>query len=120
MRSEIVKKAEHLYEAGKVPEALRCYATSLWRGEEDDTGLLEVWLSDRDLVARAGEQEACLFIASILFTIDRCEEALRERLWPHHGVHGQSGQQRQICGGMQSLPAREETGKGAGSDIKGT
>ncbi len=81
MRSEIVKKAEHLYEAGKVPEALRCYATSLWRGEENDTGLLEVWLSDRDLVARAGEQEACLFIASILFTIDRCEEALRERLW---------------------------------------
>lgn len=80
MRSEIVKEAEHLYETGKVSEALRYYATCLWRGEEKNTELLEVWLSDKELVTRAGEQEACLFIASILFTIDRCEEALRERL----------------------------------------
>lgn len=81
MKSIIVKKAEQLYNTGNVQEALQYYATCLWRGEEDSTEPLSSWLGDKKLVAKAGEQAVCAFIASILFTIDRCEEPLREHLW---------------------------------------
>lgn len=81
MKSENIQKAEQLYHSGQVQEALRHYASCLWRGEEEDTGLLSQWLGDRDLTAKAGEQAVCAFIASILFTIDRCGESLREQLW---------------------------------------
>lgn len=81
MRSEIIQKADYLYHSGNVQEALQYYAACLWRGEEDDTELLSQWLGDRDLTAKAGEQAVCAFIASILFTIDRCHEPLREQLW---------------------------------------
>lgn len=81
MKSNIVKEAEQLYFSGNVQEALRYYATCLWRGEEQSPELLSAWLGDKNLVAKAGEQAVCTFIASILFTIDRCEEPLREQLW---------------------------------------
>lgn len=81
MKSEIINKAEHLYHSGNVQEALQYYAACLWRGEEDSAELLAQWLGDRDLVSKAGEQAVCAFIASILFTIDRCQESLQEQLW---------------------------------------
>ncbi|MDE5950447.1 MAG: hypothetical protein K2H12_02555 [Acetatifactor sp.] len=81
MKSDIVKKAEQLYHSGNVQEALRYYATCLWRGEEHSTELLAAWLGDKDLAAKAGEQAVCTFIASVLFAIDRCEEPLRTQLW---------------------------------------
>lgn len=81
MRSEIVEKAQDLYESGNIREAFRYYASCLWRGEEDDTELLQVWLSDQEIVSKAGEEAVCAFIAAILFTIDGCEEALRLHLW---------------------------------------
>ena len=81
MKSNIVEKAEHLYKTGNVREALQYYATCLWRGEEDSTEPLSAWLGDANLVAKAGEQAVCAFIASVLFTIDHCEEALKEHLW---------------------------------------
>ncbi len=81
MKSEIIKEAEHLYESGNIQEAFRYYAGSLWRGEENETELLSVWLSDENIIDRAGEEAVCAFIACILFAIDRCEELLREHLW---------------------------------------
>ncbi|MDE6925765.1 MAG: hypothetical protein K2P59_11000 [Acetatifactor sp.] len=81
MKSDIIQKAEHLYNTGNVNEALQYYAVSLWRGEEDSPELLFPWLGDRDLVAKAGEQAVCGFIAGILLSIDRYEESLREQLW---------------------------------------
>ena len=81
MKSSIVKEAERLYRSGNTQEALRYYATCLWRGEEQSTELFSAWLGDRSLVSKAGEQAVCAFIASVLFTIDRCEEPLREQLW---------------------------------------
>ena len=81
MKSSIVQKAEHLYHTGNVQEALHYYASCLWNGEEDSTAPLSAWLSDQNLVAKAGEEAVCAFIAAILFTIDRCEEPLREHLW---------------------------------------
>lgn len=81
MKSKVVREAEHLYKTGKVQEALRYYATCLWRREEDSTELLLTWLGDDKLVAKAGEQAVCTFIASILFTIDQCEESERKQLW---------------------------------------
>ncbi|MDE6055489.1 MAG: hypothetical protein K2G55_17430, partial [Lachnospiraceae bacterium] len=76
MKSDIVKRAEHLYYTGNVQEALHYYASCLWNGEEDSTEPLSAWLSDQNLVAKAGEEAVCAFIAAILFTIDRCEESL--------------------------------------------
>ena len=81
MKSDIIKKAEHLYNTGNVQEAFQYYATCLWRGEEESTELLPVWLSDTALVAKAGEHAVCTFIAYILFAIDHCEEALQGQLW---------------------------------------
>ncbi len=81
MKSDIIKKAEHLYNTGNVQEALQYYATCLWRGEENSTELLSAWLGDTALAAKAGEHAVCTFIASVLFAIDHCEEALREKLW---------------------------------------
>lgn len=81
MKSNIIKKAEQLYQSGNVQEALHYYASSLWNGEEDSADLLSIWLGDPDLVARAGEEAVCTFIAAILFTIDHCDEHLREHLW---------------------------------------
>lgn len=81
MKSDIVKEAEQLYQTGNVQEALQYYAGCLWRGEERSTEPLSAWLGDQSLVAKAGEQAVCAFIASILFTIDRCEETLRGELW---------------------------------------
>lgn len=81
MKSDIVKEAERLYQTGNIQEALQYYAGCLWRGEEHSTEPLLAWLSDPRLAARAGEQAVCAFIASVLFTIDRCEETLREQLW---------------------------------------
>lgn len=81
MKSEIVKKAESLYESGQVPEALQYYVVSLWRREEENTELLSAWLGDPELLSKAGEQAVCGFIAAALLVIDQCEEALREHLW---------------------------------------
>ncbi|MCM1303869.1 MAG: hypothetical protein NC305_09685 [Lachnospiraceae bacterium] len=81
MRSDIIKKSEELYQSGNVQDAFRYYASCLWRGEEDNPELLSLWLEDKDLVAKAGEQAVCAFIASILLTIDRYEESLRTHLW---------------------------------------
>lgn len=81
MKSEIVKKAESLYESGQVPEALQYYVVSLWRREEENTELLSAWLGDPKLLSKAGEQAVCGFIAAALLVIDQCEEALREHLW---------------------------------------
>lgn len=81
MKSDIIKKAEHLYNTGNVQEAFQYYATCLWRGEEKSTELLSAWLGDTALVAKAGEHAVCTFIASVLFTIDHCEESLKEKLW---------------------------------------
>ncbi len=81
MKSDIVKRAEHLYHTGNVQEALHYYASCLWNGEEDSTEPLSAWLSDKNLVAKAGEEAVCAFIAAILFTIDRCEEPLQKHLW---------------------------------------
>lgn len=81
MKSDIVKKAEQLYQSGNVQEALRYYASCLWNGEEDSTDPLRTWLGDPDLVSKAGEEAVCTFIAAILFTIDRCEEPLQQQLW---------------------------------------
>ncbi len=81
MKSNIVKKAEQLYHTGNVQEALRYYATCLWNGEEDSIDPIAEWLGDQNLVDKAGEEAVCAFIASILFTIDRCEEPLQEYLW---------------------------------------
>ena len=81
MKSSIVIKAEQLYHSGNVQEALRYYSSCLWRGEEHSMEPLSAWLGDKDLVSKAGEQAVCAFIASILFTIDQCEEPLRGHLW---------------------------------------
>ncbi len=81
MKSEIIQKAESLYHTGNIQEALQYYASCLWRGEEDSPELLSRWLGDRDLTDKAGEHAVCAFIASVLFTIDRCEENLRQHLW---------------------------------------
>ena len=81
MKSNIVKKAEQLYQTGNVQEALHYYASCLWNGEEDSTEPLSIWLGDPNLVAKAGEEAVCAFIAAILFTIDRCEESLQAHLW---------------------------------------
>jgi len=86
MKSSIVRKAEQLYHSGNVQEALKYYSSCLWRGEEHSTEPLSAWLGDKSLVAKAGEQAVCAFIASCLFTIDQCQEPLREHLWElcHH------------------------------------
>lgn len=86
MKSDIIKKAEQLYQSGNVQEALQYYATCLWRGEENNPELLSLWLEDKSLVAKAGEQEVCAFIAAILLTIDRYDESLKTHLWSlcHH------------------------------------
>lgn len=81
MKSDIVKKAEQLYNTGNIAEAFHYYASCLWTGEEDSTELLPKWLGDKNLVDKAGEPIVCAFIASVLFAIDRCDEPLRERLW---------------------------------------
>lgn len=81
MKSDIIKKAEQLYQSGNVQEAFQYYAACLWRGEENSPELLPLWLADKDLVAKAGERAVCAFIASILLTIDRYEESLRTQLW---------------------------------------
>lgn len=81
MKSDIVKKAEQLYNTGNIQEALHYYASCLWNGEENSTEPLSAWLGDKELVAKAGEQAVCAFIASILFTIDRCDDPLRKHLW---------------------------------------
>lgn len=81
MKSAIVKKAEQLYQAGNVQEALHYYASCLWNGEENSADPLATWLRDEHLVDKAGEETVCGFIATILFTIDRCEPPLREHLW---------------------------------------
>ncbi len=81
MKSSIVKKAEQLYHTGNVQEALHYYASCLWNGEENSTDPIAEWLGDENLVAKAGEEAVCAFIAAILFTIDRCEDPLREHLW---------------------------------------
>ena len=70
MKSEIVKKAESLYESGQVPEALQYYVVSLWRREEENTELLSAWLGDPKLLSKAGEQAVCGFIAAALLVID--------------------------------------------------
>ncbi len=86
MKSDIIKKAEQLYQSGNVQEALQYYATCLWRGEENNPELLSLWLEDKSLVAKAGEQAVCAFIAAILLTIDRYDESLKTHLWSlcHH------------------------------------
>ena len=82
----MIKKAEQLYQSGNIMEAFQYYSTCLWRGEENDPELISLWLEDKDLVAKAGEQAVCAFIASILLTIDRYDESLKEHLWSlcHH------------------------------------
>ncbi len=86
MKSDIIKKAEQLYQSGNIPEAFQYYATCLWRGEENNPELISLWLEDKNLAAKAGEQAVCAFIASILLTIDRYDESLKEHLWSlcHH------------------------------------
>lgn len=81
MGSEIVREAKRLYDAGKVQEALQYYVTALWRGEEQNTELLPLWLGDPNLAAKAGEQAVCTFLACLLLVIDRFEEPLRRQLW---------------------------------------
>lgn len=81
MKSTIVKKAEQLYHTGNVQEALHYYASCLWNGEEDSTEPIAKWLGDEKLVAKAGEEAVCAFIAAVIFTIDRCEEPLQKHLW---------------------------------------
>lgn len=81
MKSDIVLEAENLYQSGQIQKALKYYATALWRGEENNTELLCTWLNDKALITKAGEQAVCAFIASILFTIDRCDVSLQKYLW---------------------------------------
>lgn len=81
MGSDIIREAKRLYDTGNVQQALQYYASSLWRGEEQSPELLPVWLGDPNLVAKAGEQAVCTFIACLLLVIDRYEESLRTRLW---------------------------------------
>lgn len=81
MGSDILKEAKRLYDTGNVQQALRYYASSLWRGEEQSPELLPEWLGDPHLAEKAGEQEVCTFIAYLLLVIDRYEEPLREQLW---------------------------------------
>lgn len=55
MKSEIIKSAQNLYNSGQVQEALKYYATALWRNEESNTELLCTWLEDNNLIQKAGE-----------------------------------------------------------------
>lgn len=102
-KSNVIREAEHLYKAGKIQEALRYYAACLWRREEDSTELLHTWLGDSRLVARAGEQAVCAFIASILFTIDRCEESEQKELW---NLCHKTFEQITVCGDRQDTTDR--------------
>ncbi len=81
MKSDVITKAENLYQSGQTQEALKYYASSLWNEEESNPELLSTWLADNNLIKKVGEQAVCTFIGSILFTIDRCEDSLKNHLW---------------------------------------
>ena len=81
MKSNIIKKSEKLYESGDIPEALQYYSSCLWSGEEENLELAVVWLSDKTLIPKAGEQFVCFFIGALLLVIDRYEEPIRARMW---------------------------------------
>lgn len=81
MKSKIIKKAEHLYKLGKIPDALHFYASSLWEGEEESLELLPVWLKDKKLLPKAGEKNVCKFIASLLLIIDKYDDTIKQEIW---------------------------------------
>lgn len=81
MKSDVIREAENLYQSGQTQKALKYYASSLWNEEESNPELLSTWLADNNLIKKAGEQAVCTFIGSILFTIDRCEDSLKNHLW---------------------------------------
>lgn len=81
MDIELYNRVSELFSAGKEAEGLDMYGRAVL--QSGDAVLLEPaeeWLKNENLVRQAGEAAVCTFIVRIMSAMDRCEEAMRDRL----------------------------------------